>query len=145
MKTSQQIESEYRTFITDTGGRCWRCGRSAKERPPFWNAPFGIERAHIDGCNHPRRRDRRCIWSACSLCHQIQHGFNFPGHSCIPLTVPELLAIKKFADPEYWDRAFLQTCSIRRLPKSATLHRVETVSHVIQNLVTEEAQGIIDA
>lgn len=136
-KTPSQIEAEYRTFIQDTGGRCWRCGRTASQRPAFWHAPFGIERAHIDGCNHPRRQDRRCVWSACSMCHQIQHGFTFPQNeiSAIPLTLPELLAIKKFVDPDYWDREFLQTCSIRRLPEEANLEQAKVISWAAQNQI----------
>jgi hypothetical protein len=134
-KTPEQIASEYKTFIKDTGGRCWRCGRAARDRPTFWNAPFLIERAHIDTCTHPRRLDRRCIWSACSLHHRIQHNDRFPGCADKPLTLPELLAIKKWADPEFYDRDFLKTCIIGiYLPPSASCLRACEVSWAVRKI-----------
>ena len=126
MKTAKQIAAEYQSFIADTGGRCWRCGRTAQQRPRWWGAPFGIERAHI--CNKPRIEAREACISLCSLCHRIQHGDRFPQCQDRPLKIPELLAIKKWCDPEYWDRAFLQKCSIRRLPREATRKQVAKVA-----------------
>ena len=141
-KTKAQIEAEYRSFVADTGGVCWRCGRTARDRPSWWNAPFGIERAHIEGCNHQRRKDRRAVLALCSLCHRVQHRDKFGKEAFLDLvhnyrpfrvlTLPEQLAIKSIVDPDYYDRKFLQTCSIRRLPRAATRKQAEKVSWAVR-------------
>jgi len=125
--TPKQIEAAYKTFIQDTGNRCWRCGRTDRDRPAWWHAPFLIERAHI--VNKPRRQDRRCVVALCSLCHRLQHSDTFyatydlssrqrfPLCTNTSLTLDELLNLKANCDPEYFDQAFLQTCSVKRLPE----------------------------
>jgi len=130
-KTKTQIAAEYKTFIADTGAVCWRCGRTARDRPAWWTAPFIIERCHLDGCNKPRKQDRRAVISQCSLCHRIQHGDRFtydltsggrfPLCTQTPLTLEELLRLKLDRDEAYFDLAFLQSCSVRRLPDLETL------------------------
>jgi len=126
-KPKKQPTSEYRTFIKDTGAKCWRCGRTKQDRPKFWHAVFLTERAHIDGCNKPRRLDRRAVLSLCSICHRIQHGDHFPYDTTsggrfplctpVPLALEELLQMTRDRDPEYFDLEFLQKCSIKRLPE----------------------------
>jgi len=122
--TPKQIEAAYKTFIADTGGRCWRCGRTERDKPCwYFGAPFLIERAHIDYCNHPRENDRRAVWSACSLCHKIQHrmrfmydltdGGRFPLCTSIPLTMKELLKLKRDRDKDFFDPLFLAGHSIQ--------------------------------
>lgn len=121
-------KNSYKTFIKDFGGHCWRCDREASDRPTWWGAPyFGPERAHIDGCNHPRIESRKCCLILCSLCHRIQHGDRFtydltdrgrfPLCTQTPLTIEESLRLKFVRDPDYFDLKMLQKCSIRRLPQ----------------------------
>jgi len=124
MKTKAQIKREYDRFIADTGGVCWRCGRTARDRPAWWGYPYwGPERAHIDGCNHPRKNDRRACVILDSLCHRIQHGDRFtydltsggrfPLCTQTPLELDQLLFMKLNFDPDYFDPEFLAACSIK--------------------------------
>ena len=124
-KTAKQITAEYKSMVADTGGVCWRCGRGAWSRPDWWSATyFGPERVHIDGCNHPRKRDRRAIVLFDSLCHRIQHGDRFtydltsggrfPLCTQTPLTLEQLLQMKLARDPNFWDPEFLASCSVKR-------------------------------
>ena len=124
MKTARQIAAEYRTFIADTGGVCWRCGRTARDKPDWWHSDWWIHRAHLDECNHPRRNDRRAIIAACPLCHAIQHrhrfpydltdGGKFPGCTAIPMTIEEMLWLKRDRDPSFFEPEFLASCAIKR-------------------------------
>ena len=146
MRTPEQIAFEYRTFVADAGGHCWRCGRTARDRPAHWFAAFGLERAHIDECNHPRRQDVRAVLVLCSVCHCLQHGHRFrwdttgggrfPLCTPEPLTLAEQLAIKKLVDPEHYDRAFLLTCMTGvYLPRAATRARVEKISWAVSKVL----------
>ena len=95
---------------------CWACGRNAAQRPSGWFAPFLIERAHI--VNKPRREDRRTVILLCSLCHKQSHGETFPAYSQEnPLTLEGMLYLKLMFDNWFYDREFMQRCSIRRLPE----------------------------
>jgi hypothetical protein len=93
---------------------CMLCERTASDKPSWWHGPFFVERMHI--VNKPRVEDVRVILAACSLCHRLQHGATFsqiPGLK--PLTITELLRVKKFLDPDNYDPEFLQKHSIRKL------------------------------
>lgn len=120
---SEADEAAYRTFISDAGGRCWRCGRTDKQRPSWWHAEWHMHPHHF--VNHPRKIDRRAVVALCPMCHGIQHGSVYPQDRRRQLTLAELMAIKKIKDPEYWDRAFIQTCSIRLIPRCATVSFAE--------------------
>lgn len=142
MKTSDQIEAKYRAFVADTGGRCWRCGRGWSDRPKWWWAEWRLDPHHI--VNKPRKRDRRACIVLCAACHSIQHIGPSPDDSRERLSLPELLAIKKFVDPDCWDRKFLQTCSIRRLPRTATLNHVKAVSWSVRHLENSQTTTAIN-
>ena len=141
MKLTAEEKRLYKTFVQDCGAVCWRCGRTPNDKPAWWNSPFLCERAHL--VNSPRVESRKCCVLLCSLCHRIQHGDRFtydltsggrfPLCTSTPLTLPELLAMKKYADTNHWDRKFLQTCSIRLLPPAATLKHAAEVCWVLRN------------
>ena len=107
----------YKTFVQDTGGQCWRCGRYSHSRPKWYHAEFWIQRAHI--VNKPRKLLRSVVIPLCSICHEIQHGAKFPQDRRRSLDLSELLAIKKYFDPDYYDEKILQSCSVQRLPEPA--------------------------
>jgi len=117
-KTPEQAAAEYKTFIQDTGNRCWRCGRYGHSRPKWYcGAPFWIQKAHI--VNKPRKLLREVILPLCSICHSIQHGTRFPQDRRRPLDLSELLAIKKHLDKDFYNLEVLQSCSVQRLPEPA--------------------------
>ena len=98
--------------------RCWRCGRTERDVPSWWHAPWTVERAHI--VNKPRAEDRRAVVLLCSFCHRSQHGERF--HVAAyrePLPLRILLAMKKFIDPMYFDRGWLACHHVGRLPSAA--------------------------
>lgn len=96
--------------------RCWGCGRTERDRPLWWFAPFLVERAHF--VNKPRRQDRRVVVMLCSLCHRKQHGERFPEdvEGLPPLTLAGMLYLKSLRDPEFFEPEFAQQCSIKRIP-----------------------------
>lgn len=115
MKTTPEQEAEYRTFIQDTGYRCWRCGRTIRNKPKWYFAEWRIDPHHI--VRHPRKRDRRAVVSFCAVCHSIQHeGSVFLHDRRRPLDLSELMQIKAQFDPGFYDEVFLQSCNIQRLP-----------------------------
>lgn len=112
VETYQQA-NEYanmRLFFT-----CWACGRSMRDRPSNWYAPWLIERAHI--VSKPRIEDRRCVVMLCSLCHKISHGERFSGLVQPKLERPHLLWIKRRIDPLWYDPELLAKCVIGLLPE----------------------------
>ena len=126
---------EYRTFITDTGGHCWRCGRTARDRPAWWHAEWAIDPHHI--VNKPRRNDRRAVISLCRRCHDVQHTgpFKADPDKFGKLDLPELLAIKRYVDEAFCDRAFLLTCIIGvYLPPEASFERACEVSWAVRKI-----------
>jgi len=99
---------------------CWACGRddSFIHKPEHWHARWELHRAHI--VNKPRIEDRRVVAILCPLCHGITHGTNY-GTELVPIGFPRLslanlLWLKFHRDPGYWEPAFLQRFSIKRLP-----------------------------
>lgn len=139
MKASPEERRVYSTFLKDCGARCWICGRSPNDRPPWWHAPFRCERAHMDKVNHPRRESRKCCLILCSLHHRIQHGDRFPQCSDQRLTLSEQLAIKKAVDPDYYDRDFLKTCMVGDpkklyLPPAASYLRARRLSWAVRQI-----------
>lgn len=118
MKPTPEQEAKYKTFIQDTGSRCWRCGRTIHNRPKWYFAEWHIDPHHI--VRHPRKRDRRAVVSLCRACHSIQHeGSVFPHDRRRPLDLSELMQIKAQLDPAFYDVEFLQSCNIQRLPEPA--------------------------
>ena len=109
-KPPKQFELEYKSFIADTGGRCWRCGRTERDKPLWWFAKWRIDPHHF--VSHPRRNDRRAVLPLCARCHGVQHTGPYAAdpNKFDKLTLAELLAIKKWVDPDYYDRKFLLTC-----------------------------------
>lgn len=109
---------EYEDFVKKTEHNfCWSCGRtdSYRDKPSWWYVPWILERAHI--VNKPRREDRRCVVILCSLCHRISHGDKFlEVPSGFELTQENMLWIKLVADPSWYDREFMQKCSVRIIP-----------------------------
>lgn len=96
---------------------CWACGASSC--PRGWYAPWLVERAHI--VNKPRREDRRVCVLLCSVCHRVQHGERLAGFARPRLELPHMLALKITCDPGFWDPAFMQSCSVQRLPEPEVL------------------------
>lgn len=131
MKLSKAEKQAYKTFVQDCGAVCWRCGRTPNDKPTWWNSPFLCERAHV--VNSPRVESRKCCVLMCSICHRIQHGDRFTcdltsgGRFSLctqtPLTLEQLLEMKRDRDPDFWDLAFLQSCSVRRLPDLESLKK----------------------
>ena len=122
-KTKAQIKREYDNFIADTGGECWRCGRTTWDKPAWWWAAWGIDPHHI--VRKPRKNDRRVVIALCSVCHSVEHGAKhtaydlsiggkFPWCKPEPLTLDESIRIKSERDPEYFDPEFLASCSVKR-------------------------------
>ena len=119
------LAEQYRTMTMDLGSACWRCGRTAffSDKPDWWAVPWlGAERAHV--VSKPRVEQREACVLLCSLCHKIQHGYHFPQlPDARPLTLAELLGVKKANDLLFYDREFLKNHSITRLPKARVLTR----------------------
>jgi hypothetical protein len=114
-RESSEDRERYRTMVPDCGATCWNCGRTANQRPRWWHAPWLIERAHI--VNQPRVERREVCLLLCSLCHKVDHGERFAELPHLePLTMLEKLRTKKRFDPDFYDEALLQKCSVRRLP-----------------------------
>jgi len=115
-KRRKKPDAAYVNAVAEMGGRCFRCGRTAAQKPAWWHAPFLIERSHI--VNKPRREDRRAVIPLCSFCHRVQHGDRFDGFKHLePLSMERLLEFKRFYDPDYFDLEWLQRHSVRRLPE----------------------------
>jgi len=74
--------------------------------------------------NSPRVESRKCCVLLCSLCHRIQHGDRFtydltgggrfPLCTQTPLTLEELLTMKRDRDPDFFDPEVLASCSVKR-------------------------------
>jgi len=127
----RQAEVLYDLMPKDCGDFCWACGRTAdfKDRPPDWNAPWLVERAHI--VNKPRAKDRRVVVMLCSLCHKAGcHGevFVLGGQRvALPrLTIAHLLWLKEQFDPRYYDRGFIRSKSLAELPYKHPLPPIYT-------------------
>lgn len=110
---------DYREFLASHPMPwCWWCGRGLENRPLGWGSPWLIERAHI--FNNPRRNDRRAVVLLCSWCHKLQHGEQLvlPGVrvASIAPTPANMMWLKKEFDRPWYDREFLATCKIGRLP-----------------------------
>lgn len=96
---------------------CWYCGRGAMDGP---FQPFLIERAHI--VNKPRVEDVRAVMLLCSLCHRRQHGAIIVSPKIEPfkeLTLQNMLWLKKYHDPDNYDRQWLQDHHDSLLPQAA--------------------------
>ena len=114
------LAEQYRTMAVDCGLFCWRCGRTPLDRPAWWNAPWVMHRAHI--CHSPRVEDRRVVAILCPVCHSLQHGHIFNRlPDAQPLSIAELLGLKRKHDLAFYDRAFMQKYSIGRLPRAVVL------------------------
>ena len=123
MKTAKQIADEYRSFITDTGGVCWKCARTAYDRPRWWFAEWQLHPHHIVA--KPRKRDRRACIVLCPACHSVQHdghyaaydltdGGKFPDCTAQKMTIEETIKLKRDRDPSFFDPEFLASCAIKR-------------------------------
>jgi hypothetical protein len=123
MKTKAQIKREYQTFIADTGGVCWRCGRGWSDMPHWYWAEWRIDPHHI--VRKPRKNDRRAVIPLCAACHSVEHGakhtafdlssgWKFPGCKPKPLTLEESISLKAERDPNFFDPEFLASCSVKR-------------------------------
>lgn len=110
-KTQKQIESEYKSSIADTGGRCWRCGRTANQRPPWYHAPWFLHRHHI--VSKPRKNDRRAVVVLCPACHDRQHLGPCSADPREELTLDGMLWMKHTHDADFFDPEFLASCSIK--------------------------------
>jgi hypothetical protein len=117
---ARSIKGEYDAMLAEhPRPHCWACGRdgSFKHKPPFWHAPWLVERSHL--ANKPRYEDRRAVVLLCSGCHKTSHGERIVGWTLPKLELPVLLLLKKMFDPTYWDREFVQRSSVRILPDLA--------------------------
>jgi len=112
-------KNPYDTIRLEFPPVCWACGRSDRDRPSWWNAPWLIERSHI--VNKPRAEDRRAVVLLCSLCHRIQHGetfYNLRDAPVVPLTVANMLWLKRQHDPAFYDRQWLEAHTVGKLPRA---------------------------
>ena len=123
MPTIQQLD--YKHFLANTlYPWCWACGRGEYDPPPGWFAPWHIERAHIFR-GWARVDDVKAIVLLCSLCHKTSHreqvildGMENP----LPRLWPEhLLDLKRRFDPENYDREWLKTRCLGKLPHCVKL------------------------
>lgn len=124
--TRQELSAqrkEYRNFKANTlHPVCWACGRDETQIPKGWFGPWHIDRAHI--VHSPRVEDRRLVVLLCRMDHDRFAGASIPscpGHKYPRLTIGNLIWLKWKFDPEYFDRAFLQRYSVRRLPRAMKL------------------------
>jgi hypothetical protein len=113
--------SDYDTMLEDHPKPwCWACinTHSFYDKPDWWFAPWLIERAHI--VNKPRAKDRRACILLCSLCHKLSHGEKFARHDGpqVPLTLPQMLWLKRMNDRKFYDREFLQRHHLGKLPNA---------------------------
>jgi hypothetical protein len=102
-------------------GRCWLCGVDvSRRRPSWWNAPWGLERAHILGSYRAaRQHERRAISLLCSACHGLHHHTIYPQLRHVPApTTAELLWLKSTIDPDWYDRPWLQRHFCGKLPSA---------------------------
>lgn len=107
--------------------KCWFCGRTDgfQDRPRWFNAAWMLDRTHI--VNKPRVNDRRAIIVTCRVCHEVQHGTHFADAPDWPqLDLSGMLWLKKHFDPQWYDRAWLQRHSVRRLPRAKRPKHWET-------------------
>jgi hypothetical protein len=116
----EMCAEQYAQLLLDASiCHCWACGRTPRDRPAGWYAPWLVERSHI--VNKPRAEDRRAVVLACSLCHKGgMHGERFvlAGERFVlpRLRLEHLLWLKRNRDLAYYDRAFLQSKTIKALP-----------------------------
>ena len=121
-KPPKQFELEYKSFIADTGGRCWRCGRTERDKPCWWWAEWHLHPHHI--VNHPRKRDRRACIVLCPACHSVQHGGKYAAFALsengrfincrpFPLTLEQAIRLKRDRDKDFFDPEFLAAHSIK--------------------------------
>ncbi len=113
------IHQEYKNILVNIATPwCFWCGRGLEHRPNGWFAPWLIERAHI--VNKPRVEDRRAVILLCSWCHKVQHGEQLvlPGvkPSDLRPSLSNMLWLKKYFDPEYYDWNWLNRHSVGQLP-----------------------------
>ena len=116
-------KQDYRNFKHNTlWPHCWLCGREERDRPAWWNAPFGLDRAHI--VSTPRNEDIRVINLLCSWCHGISHGTRYAAERRPPITLATKLWLKERFDPANFSLEFLQHFSVRRLPAAEAPHAI---------------------
>lgn len=104
----------YRTLLTDFG-YCLACGRSERQRPDNWYAPWRLERAHVAAGRSKMCRllDRRAAIPLCGRCHLL-HSTNGTGTATVGgLVLPRLsnanvLWLKRERDFGWWDPEWLQ-------------------------------------
>lgn len=120
MMSASEAAYEYAIIMDDFPAmRCWCCGRSGDRRgmPDWWGGIWILHRAHI--VNKPRVKDRRAIVLLCPICHGLHHGERYPQlPNAKRPTLEELLWLKRTCDPRWYDRAWLQRHSVRKLPRA---------------------------
>lgn len=116
-------KEDYRNFKHNTLYRfCWCCGREEQERPEWWHAPFGLDRAHI--VSSPRNEDVRVINLLCSWCHGVRHGTRYAAEARPPISVANMLFMKEVHDPANYSPEFLRRFSIKNLPLPEAPHPI---------------------
>lgn len=108
---------EYRDYLKNHEC-CMACGRTREQRPEWFNGEFEFHKAHI--CNKPPRKDVRVVLCLCSACHFVSHGIKYPGCKLPPLTVANFLWLKRESG-EFYDPAFIRSCSVQELPEPELL------------------------
>lgn len=93
---------------------CLVCGRTDREKPPNWFAPFRYERAHLSAGSGRmvRCEDVRAVVILCALCHRLHRHECEGTHriGCVEyqtISDANLLWVKRERDPEFWDWEFI--------------------------------------
>lgn len=116
--TLDLLKVQYKMMVLESDAPwCWWCGRGIENRPWSWLGPWLIERAHI--VYKPRVEDRRAVILLCTICHKVQHGENISiarDERVEPITVANMLWLKRERDRQFYSRAWLQDHSVQKLP-----------------------------
>lgn len=108
---------------------CWLSGATESVRPEGYYGPWKLQIAHIasGGARAVRTEDRRAVVLLSPIAHEchVSDSERLPEKTINGVIYPTIderhtLFIKKFFDAEYYDRDYLQSIWIGRLPAAAS-------------------------
>lgn len=109
---AKRASSEQKDMYGEFAATFWFCWNCAAHGKPLTYHGLQLDIAHIIG-GAGRSHDRRNIIRLCRDCHRAQHGEHWPG-SPKQLTLANMLWLKKWYDPDFYDRQYVQGQRIRR-------------------------------